>query len=78
MRARVGDHLVVSGSQVGGFDRECEVVEARRYKGEPPYLVRWMDTGQEELLLPGPDASVLKHESRRSWHVGPIVWPGPF
>jgi hypothetical protein len=52
MRARVGDHLVVSGPQVGG--RECEVVEVRRCKGEPPYLVRWMDTGQEELFLPGP------------------------
>jgi Domain of unknown function (DUF1918) len=76
MRARVGDHLVVSGPQVGG--RECEVVEARRYKGEPPYLVRWMDTGQEELFLPGPGASILKHEPRRRWRVVPITWPDPF
>jgi hypothetical protein len=78
MRAKVGDHLVVSGPQVGGFGRECEVVEARRYKGEPPYRVRWMDTGQEELFLPGPGASVLKHEPKRSWRVGSMILPDPF
>ncbi|GLH99766.1 hypothetical protein Pa4123_50420 [Phytohabitans aurantiacus] len=34
------------------------VTQLRRDDGEPPYLVRWLDTGGESLVFPGPDARV--------------------
>ena len=58
MKAQVGDMLVVSGHRVGEPDRTGEVVEVRGEDGEPPYLVRWDDTGHEGLYFPGSDAHV--------------------
>jgi len=43
----------------GEHDRDCEVLEFRHENGEPPKLVRRGDTGYEDLLFPGPGASVV-------------------
>jgi hypothetical protein len=59
MRARVGDRLVIGGNRVGLPVRACEVLEVRRADGEPPYVVRWSDSGLQGLFFPGSDAYVL-------------------
>jgi hypothetical protein len=61
MQANVGDRIVIKGHHVGEHDRDCEVLEVRHENGEPPYLVRWGDTGHEDLFFPGPDASVVDY-----------------
>ena len=58
MRAKVGDRIVIKGHRMGQPDRDCEVIELRHPTGEPPYVVRWGDTGKEDLFFPGPDANV--------------------
>ena len=58
MRASTGDRIVIKGHRVGEHDRDCEVLEVRGADGEPPYLVRWDDSGHECLFFPGPDAHV--------------------
>lgn len=58
MQAKVGDQIVIGGHRVGQPNRNCEVLELRHPNGEPPYMVRWGDTGHEDLFFPGPDASV--------------------
>ncbi len=62
MRAKVGDRIVIGGRRVGQPDRDCEVLELRHTNGEPPYLVRWGDTGHNNLFFPGPDASVVGYK----------------
>jgi hypothetical protein len=34
-------------------------MEIRDASGEPPYLVRWFDTGDEELFSPDPNATLM-------------------
>jgi hypothetical protein len=43
---------------MGQPDRDGEVLEVHGPDGEPPYVVRWSDTGEEGLFFPGSDASV--------------------
>ncbi len=62
MQAKVGDRIVIRGHHVGEPDRDCEILEVRGANGEPPYLVRWGDSGHEGLFFPGPDASVRHYE----------------
>ncbi len=64
MRAKVGDRLVVSGHRAGQPDRDCEVLEVRHEDGTPPYVVRWGDTGHEDLFFPGPDTAVVPPRKR--------------
>ena len=65
MRAAVGDRIVIRGHHVGDPDRDCEVLEVPDDDGEPPYLVRWGETGHRSLFFPGNDASVhhVEHQS---------------
>jgi hypothetical protein len=65
MRASVGDRIVIRGHHVGEPDRDCEVMEVQGPGGEPPYLVRWDDSGHETLFFPGPDASLEHFEQAR-------------
>ena len=58
MHARVGDRIVVAGATVGAPARDGEIVEVHGREGEPPYLVRWSDTGRESLFFPGPDSHI--------------------
>jgi hypothetical protein len=62
MRAKVGDRLVIGGNRAGSPVRACEVVEVRHENGEPPYVVRWNDSGLQGLFFPGSDAYVLDGE----------------
>lgn len=58
MKAAVGDRIVIKGHRIGQPDRDCEVLEVHGPDGDPPYLVRWGDSGHETLFFPGPDAAV--------------------
>jgi hypothetical protein len=58
MGVSVGDRIVIRGHRVGEPDGDCEVLEVRGPDGEPPYVVRWADTGHETLFVPGSDAAV--------------------
>jgi Domain of unknown function (DUF1918)/Domain of unknown function (DUF1876) len=58
MHAQVGDRIVVAGATVGTPVRDGEIVEVHGPAGEPPYLVRWTDTGRESLFFPGPDSHI--------------------
>jgi hypothetical protein len=59
MKAEVGDRLVLAGCWADGHDRICGLMEIRDASGEPPYLVRWFDTGDEELFSPDPNATLM-------------------
>ena len=58
MQAKVGDHLVVEGKNVGSQRREGDIIEVRGDNGAPPYVVKWSD-GHEGLTFPGPDAHIV-------------------
>jgi hypothetical protein len=58
MKANVGDRLVLEGTHVGDPRRVGVVTAVRDVAGEPPYVVRWLDTGIESLVFPGADARV--------------------
>jgi Domain of unknown function (DUF1918) len=58
VHAQAGDRLVVRSPHVDGPVRDAEVLEVRGADGQPPYLVKWSDTGHEALVYPGPDAYV--------------------
>jgi hypothetical protein len=66
MQAKVGDRLHVSGTHVADHERDGEILEVRGAGGEPPYVVRWLDTGHEALVFPGPDAVVRPAHSEQS------------
>lgn len=59
MRAQVGDWLIVKSRTDTGHARRAEIIEVRSPDGQPPYAVRWVDSGRESLVFPGPDAHVL-------------------
>ena len=62
MRAAVGDRIVIRSHRVGEPIRDAEVLGTGS-DGDPPFRVRWGDTGHEGLFYPGPDAYVehLEH-----------------
>jgi hypothetical protein len=64
MKAHVGDRIVLAGVHVGDPRRVGVVTALRHEDGTPPYVVRWLDTGHEALIFPGPDA-----------RVEPATWP---
>lgn len=61
MKANVGDRLVLQGTHVGDPSRVGVVTAVRNDAGDPPYVVRWLDSGNESLVFPGPDARVEPH-----------------
>jgi hypothetical protein len=56
MKAKVGDRLIEEGTHVGDNRRIGVITALRHDDGTPPYMVRWLDTGHEALVYPGPDA----------------------
>ncbi|ABD13848.1 hypothetical protein ThrDRAFT_00181 [Frankia casuarinae] len=58
MRAHPGDTLVVHRPTVTQPDRLGEILEVRSPAGDPPFTVRWSDTGHVSFVYPGPDAEV--------------------
>jgi hypothetical protein len=59
MKANVGDWLVFKGTTNGQPDQRGMITEVPAADGSPPYMVRWLDTGHEALVFPGPDATVV-------------------
>ena len=59
MKAKVGDFLVVKGTTTERHDQHAEIIEVRSGDGSPPYVVRWLVTGHEATVYPGPDAVVV-------------------
>ena len=62
MHASVGDRLIVHGAHLDDPVRDGEILEVRGENGEPPYVVRWSDTGHEGFIFPGPDATIQHYE----------------
>jgi hypothetical protein len=58
MKANVGDRLVMEGIHVGEPRRVGVILELRHPDGTPPYLVRWLDSGHEGLIFPGPESRI--------------------
>lgn len=56
MKAAVGDRVFVASGRPG-HERMGRIVELRHPDGTPPYVVRWDDTGAEEV-------SFLRSDSR--------------
>ena len=59
MKADAGDWLVVKGRTNERAEQRGMITEVHAADGSPPYLVRWLDTGHEALVFPGPDAVVV-------------------
>jgi hypothetical protein len=66
MRANVGDKMLIKGHHVGEPDRDGEIIDVRGPDGEPPYVVRWGDTGHETYFYPGSDAVVVHYAHGRA------------
>jgi hypothetical protein len=64
MKARAGDRLVIRGHRVHEPDRDAEILEVRGPDGEPPYRIRWSDSGRDTLIFPGSDALIEQLEHR--------------
>lgn len=66
-KAKPGDRLVIHGHYQGQPERDAEILEVRGPDGDPPFLVRWEDTGHETLIYPGSDVFVehLVKKARR-------------
>ena len=58
MIARVGDHLVIDGTNVGDPRRIGVVTAVTHSDGTPPYVVRWLNDNHESVVFPGPTARV--------------------
>lgn len=59
MRAHTGDWLIVKGRTDSSAARRAMVLEAHGPDGSAPFFVRWIDSGHETLLFPGPDAVLV-------------------
>lgn len=59
MRAKTGDWLVIKGVTIEQPDQRGLITEVHSPDGGPPYVVRWLDTGHEAIVFPGPDAVVV-------------------
>ena len=59
MKAEAGDWLVIKGGTVGHRGARGLITEVRSPDGEPPFRVRWLTSGEEATVYPGPDAIVL-------------------
>lgn len=75
MRAHTGDWLIVKGRTDSSAARRAMVLEAHGPNGSAPFFVRWIDSGHETLLFPGPDAVVVtaaeqaEHDRASSRHI---------
>jgi Domain of unknown function (DUF1918) len=66
MKASVGDWLVAKGRTNGEGEHRGMITEVHSSDGSPPYMVRWLDTGHEALVFPGPDAIVVTPEEQQA------------
>ncbi|WP_156685553.1 DUF1918 domain-containing protein [Mycobacterium sp. Marseille-P9652] len=66
MKAHVGDWLVIKSGTLGHPDMRGLVTAVRSPDGEPPFQVRWLTTGEETTVFPGPDAIVVTAAEQRA------------
>lgn len=59
MNAKTGDWLVMKGRTNEHHEQRGLIVDVRSPDGAPPYVVRWLQTGGEALVFPGPDAVIV-------------------
>jgi hypothetical protein len=59
VKAKIGDWLVIKSAKIGQPDLRGFITAVRSPDGEPPYRVRWLATGDEATVFPGPDAIVV-------------------
>src|SRR5712672_362188 len=64
MKANVGDWLVIKGTTTEQHDQRGLVTEVHSEDGSPPYVVRWLATGNEATVFPGSDAIVVTQEEQ--------------
>jgi hypothetical protein len=57
MYVELGDRLVVA--ETDERERACTVLEVKESQDPPNYLVRWYDTGTQEVLTPPAKALFL-------------------
>ncbi|WP_462166829.1 CBS domain-containing protein [Frankia sp. AiPs1] len=62
LRAHPGDVLIIHSHVPLTADRAGEICGAHSDSGDPPFAVRWADTGSVSFVFPGPDAEV-RHQS---------------
>lgn len=58
MKAKVGDRLVIDGTNVGDQRRVGVVTGVAHPDGTPPFVVRWLSDDHESVVFPGPTARV--------------------
>lgn len=59
MNAHAGDWLVIKSGAIGRPNLRGLITSVRSPDGEPPYRIRWLATGEEATVFPGPDAIVV-------------------
>ena len=59
MRAHTGDWLILKSRPNSSAARRAMVLEAHGPDGSAPFLVRWIDSGHEAFVFPGPDAVIV-------------------
>ena len=64
MQARVGDMVIVRARRPGEHDRHGVVLDVRGVDGEPPFLVRWAQTGKTSFYMPELDAEIFHPDTR--------------
>ncbi|HEY2127238.1 MAG TPA: DUF1918 domain-containing protein [Streptosporangiaceae bacterium] len=55
MRAKVGDLLVVPGSE----SRSGRVIRVLGQDGAPPYVIKWQKDGHIAMVTPGPYSRIV-------------------
>src|SRR5260370_13833277 len=68
MKANVGDWLVIKGTTTERSDQRGLITEVHSADGSPPYVVRWLATGNEATVFPGSDAIVVTEEEQAQAH----------
>ncbi|ORV92417.1 hypothetical protein AWC11_08530 [Mycobacterium interjectum] len=66
MKATVGDWLVIKSGAIGRRDVRGLITGVHSPEGEPPYQVRWLDTDEQAMVYPGPDAIVVTAAEQRA------------
>jgi Domain of unknown function (DUF1918) len=59
IKANVGDWLVFKGRTNEQAEQRGMITEVHGAEGSAPYMVRWLETGHEAVVFPGPDAIVV-------------------
>lgn len=66
VNAHAGDWLVIKSATIGRPDLRGLITSVGSAEGEPPYHVRWLATGEEATVFPGPDAIVVTAAEQRA------------